>query len=205
MNYEFFGYFGAVADAVLSFSADDTVLRLTEQAPARIADFTASEPFLRGVSFAQAAAAAVSALFAAVLAYAVLGKRALSAVGSAVPVADAVPAPAVAETAAGPLRSRWSEVAAHLDSPREADWKVALMEADKLVDDALARAGFPGDTFGDRLTNIRPGTLASLDGVWWAHKVRNRLAHEMDYFLRYTEARQAIGYYEQALRELQLL
>ena len=45
----------------------------------------------------------------------------------------------------------------------------------------------------------------SLDGVWWAHKVRNRLAHEMDYFLRYTEARQAVGYFEAALAELQLI
>jgi hypothetical protein len=73
------------------------------------------------------------------------------------------------------------------------------------VDDALSRAGFPGESFGDRLTNIQPGTLLALDGLWWAHRIRNRLAHEMDYFLRYTEARQAVAYYEQALAELQLL
>lgn len=206
MNYEFFGYFTAIADTVLRFSADDTVLQLTEQVPARISEFTASEPFLRGVSFAQAAAAAVSALFASVLVVAVLRKRALASAGTAIPEsAAAAPGPVTGESAARPLGVRWNEVTSHLDSPREADWKVALMEADKLVDDALAKAGFPGDTFGDRLTNIRPGMLVSLDGVWWAHKVRNRLAHEMDYFLRYTEARQAIGYYEQALRELQLI
>jgi hypothetical protein len=105
----------------------------------------------------------------------------------------------------GALRGRWDAIAHHLDSPREADWKVAVIEADKLVDDALAKAGFPGETFGDRLSNIQPGTLLSLDGVWWAHKVRNRLAHETDYFLRYTEAKQAVGYFEAALAELQLL
>lgn len=106
---------------------------------------------------------------------------------------------------ANPLRERWSAIVAHLDSPRETDWKIAVIEADKLVDDALARAGFAGDTFGDRLSNIQPGALLSLDGVWWAHKIRNRLAHESDYFLRYTEARQTIGYYEAALAELQLI
>ncbi len=106
---------------------------------------------------------------------------------------------------AGVLRERWNAVVQHLDSPREAEWKVAVIEADTIVDDALARAGFPGATFGDRLSNIQPGALLSLDGVWWAHKVRNRLAHEPDYFLRYTEARQVIGYYEAALAELQLL
>jgi hypothetical protein len=107
--------------------------------------------------------------------------------------------------AAGMLRERWNGVLSHLDSPRENDWKVAVIEADKLMDDALARAGFAGDTFGDRLMNIQPGTLVSLDGVWWAHKVRNRLAHEPDYFLRYTEARQAIGYFEAALNELAMI
>ncbi len=106
---------------------------------------------------------------------------------------------------AGALRQRWDTVVAHLNSTKEYEWKVAVMEADKLVDDALANAGFPGATFGDRLSNIQPGTLVSLDGIWWAHKIRNRLAHEVDYFLRYTEAKQAVGYFEAALSELQLI
>lgn len=106
---------------------------------------------------------------------------------------------------AGVLRGRWDAILKYLDSPREAEWKVAVIEADKLADDAMAKAGFSGDTFGDRLSNIQSGALLSLDGVWWAHKIRNRLAHESDYFLRYTEARQAIGYYEAALAELHLL
>lgn len=105
----------------------------------------------------------------------------------------------------GPLRAQWDMVRVHMDSPREADWKVAVLEADKLVDDALARAGFAGGTFGDRLTNIKPGDLVSLDGLWWAHRIRNRLAHESDYFLRYTEARQALSYFEAALNELHLI
>lgn len=126
-------------------------------------------------------------------------------------LAQSAPAPVASEPAvfvapgAGPLRGRWNDVLVHLDSPRENDWKVAVIEADKLVDDALARTGFAGDTFGDRLMNIQPGTLVSLDGIWWAHKVRNRLAHEPDYFLRYTEARQAIGYFEAALTELAMI
>jgi hypothetical protein len=113
--------------------------------------------------------------------------------------------PAMEAAPMGQLRERWNGILTHLDSPRENDWKVAVIEADKLMDDALARAGFAGDTFGDRLMNIQAGTLVSLDGVWWAHKVRNRLAHEPDYFLRYTEARQAIGYFEAALSELAMI
>lgn len=122
-------------------------------------------------------------------------------VAAAEPVAEAAPV----ASAGGALRKQWERIAAHLDSPRETDWKVAVMEADKLADDALQRAGFAGATFGDRLAAIQPGTLRSLDGLWWAHKIRNRLAHEVDYFLRYTEAKQAVGYIEATLAELNLI
>lgn len=142
------------------------------------------------------------AAFAAVIVFVMIQRRALQAGTKAATTEQAMTA---VSAPSGALRGRWETIAQHLDSTHESDWKVAVIEADKLVDDALARAGFSGETFGDRLSNIQPGTLLALDGVWWAHKIRNRLAHEADYFLRYTEARQAIGYYEAALAELQLL
>ncbi|MCC6934436.1 MAG: hypothetical protein IT406_01945 [Candidatus Yanofskybacteria bacterium] len=142
----------------------------------------------------------------AFIAFVARQKRALQA-KQAVAVPAAVPeaAEAVGNQPVGMLRARWDAILKHLDSNREGDWKLAVLEADKLVEDALARAGFPGDSFGDRLTNIQPGTLQSLDGIWWAHKVRNRVAHEIDYFLRYTEAKQVLGYFETALVELNFL
>ena len=105
----------------------------------------------------------------------------------------------------GPLRSQWERVLSQLDSPRESDWKQAVIDADKLADLALSKAGIPGAGIGERLLNTDSGQIASLDGMWWAHKVRNRLAHEIGYTLRYPEAKQAIGYYEQALNELEAI
>lgn len=102
----------------------------------------------------------------------------------------------------GPMKGHWSKVLGHLDSPREDDWKLAVIEADKIMDLALAQAGYPGVGMGERLANMGPGSLSSFDGLGWAHGVRNRLAHQVDYFLRYTEAKQAIGYFEQALNEI---
>lgn len=142
-------------------------------------------------------------VFAAIIAFVMLQRRSLSA--SVSPTSEGASEPVGSVAPTGVLRQQWSVIVQRLDSTHESDWKVAVIEADKLVDDALSRAGFPGATFGDRLSNIQPGMLLALDGVWWAHKIRNRLAHEADYFLRYTEARQAVGYYEAALTELQLI
>lgn len=193
----------AVASALTAL-ASGTVGERTREGLASIFNFfNASVDLSAVIGWLQIFAALISAVFVYFIAVAIIHKRiALSTIVATPSVPATTPEPV---SSGGALRSRWDAVVAHLDSSREADWKLAVMEADKLADEALAQAGFGGATFGDRLTNIAPGTLASLDGLWWSHKVRNRLAHELDYFLRYTEARQAIGYYQQALEELRMI
>lgn len=104
-----------------------------------------------------------------------------------------------------PLGSRWEEVQKHLNSNKEAEWKFAVIEADSLVDNILKASGYPGDTMGDRLKNMDKSQIVTLDGLWEAHKIRNRLAHESNYFLRYGEARRAVQLYEKTLKELNAL
>ncbi|HWA64541.1 MAG TPA: hypothetical protein VG866_01660 [Candidatus Paceibacterota bacterium] len=102
------------------------------------------------------------------------------------------------------MHDRWQEILNHLDSTNESEWKVAVIEADKLVDDILKNS-FAGETMGERLMNIDKTQLLSIDSLWEAHKVRNRLAHEVNYFLRHAEAVKAIRYFEAALHELGML
>lgn len=108
---------------------------------------------------------------------------------------------AVAEVPQTALASRWQEILQHIDSVREGEWKFAIIEADKLVDDQLKNL-FPGETMGERLMNIDKTHLLTIDGLWEAHKVRNRLAHDTNYFLRHAEAVHAIRLFEATLKEL---
>lgn len=107
--------------------------------------------------------------------------------------------------AGGPWQARWEEIQRHIESTKEAEWKFAVIEADKLVEDALDKAGFGGQTMSERLNNIAPGQFQNLDNLWEAHKIRNRLAHDVNYFLRYAEAKRAIKLFEETLKELQVL
>src|SRR3989338_1066955 len=104
-----------------------------------------------------------------------------------------------------PLGSRWEEIQKHLNSSKEAEGKFAVIEADSLVDYILKSAGYPGDTMGNRLKNIDKTQIVTLDGLWEAHKIRNRLAHDVSYFLRYGEAKRAVQLYEKTLKELNAL
>lgn len=102
----------------------------------------------------------------------------------------------------GASQSKWEEILSHIGSSKEAEWKFAVIEADKLIDDLLKSAGYPGETMGERLMSIEKGQILNLEGLWEAHKIRNKLAHDVNYFLRYSEARRAIQVYEAVLREL---
>ena len=101
----------------------------------------------------------------------------------------------------GPLQDQWNDIIHHIDSIHEGEWKFAVIEADTLVDDVLKNY-FPGDTMGDRLMNIDKTKLLSIDDLWEAHKIRNRLAHDANYFLRHAEALRAVRLFESTLREL---
>lgn len=144
-------------------------------------------------------AVVVSVLFGAFIVFMVLKRRELERPAEPDIVSQfSPPAPAPG----GAMTARWGEILRHMDSAKESEWKLAVIEADKLVDGVLKRAGFPGDTLGERLMNISSDQLQALQGLWEAHKVRNRLAHELDYLLRYREAKHAIEGYARTLREL---
>ena len=103
------------------------------------------------------------------------------------------------------VMARWEEILRHADSPKEFEWKFAVIESDKLADDMLKAAGYQGETMGERLLSIDKSQFENLDGLWEAHKLRNKVVHDTNYFVRYGEARQAIEYYEKALKELGVL
>lgn len=99
----------------------------------------------------------------------------------------------------------WNGIRARLSLRREADWKLAIIEADKLMDDALLRAGYKGKDMGARLKQMTTEQLSNLNDVWKAHKMRNLLSHETGYHLSLTEAQWAVQTYEDAFKEMQLL
>lgn len=99
------------------------------------------------------------------------------------------------------MRDRWNEIEKMLDAKGEMQLKIAILEADKLLDHALKSLSFPGNTLGERL-KFASYKYPKIRQVWWAHKVRNQLAHEASYYLDKTIARKAIKSFRRALETL---
>jgi hypothetical protein len=106
-----------------------------------------------------------------------------------------------------PVRAKkWDDIKRHLASPSSSDWKIAILEADSLLDDIMKRIGYKGAGLGEKLKNVEPSDLNALQDLWEAHKVRNRIAHEAANFkLSKEETEKTLELYEKALKELEYL
>jgi hypothetical protein len=98
--------------------------------------------------------------------------------------------------------SRWDKVTQMISSTNPNDWRLAIIEADNMLDHMLLVLGYPGATIGERLMSTTPAQFPALDLAWQAHKVRNKIAHEgMNYQLDYRDAIHAYRCYEKVFRD----
>ena len=99
----------------------------------------------------------------------------------------------------------WQKILDQGNSENENDRKQAVIAADTLIEKIFDLAGFSGENLGEKLKNIDPADLDSLDALWEAHKIRNNIAHEADYKLTKDDAGSALSRFEKALRELEYI
>ena len=98
-------------------------------------------------------------------------------------------------------RSRWLTIEQSLVQGNDPSYHLAVMNADKLLDQALKERGFKGQTMGDRMKFARE-TWSNRDAVWQAHKLRNQIAHEPDVVVTYDQARRALAGFKRGLKDV---
>ena len=102
-----------------------------------------------------------------------------------------------------PKNSRLDDLNKHIISENPNDWKLAIIEADIMLDEVLKEKGYVGASLGERLRSINPAQLQSLDDAWQAHKVRNQVAHGgADFVLTHRLAEETIKQYRRVFAEL---
>lgn len=97
---------------------------------------------------------------------------------------------------------KWIKTLNYVFSQHPSDWKLAIIEADAMLEVLLGQLGFRGATLGDKLKMANQDKFRNLTFAWEVHTIRNRIAHEGDSFqLSQHEAKRIIALYEQIFRE----
>jgi len=106
----------------------------------------------------------------------------------------------------GAKNPRWEIIENLILSPAEADWRVAIIEADILLEESLTEAGFTGQGIGEMLTNADPKSFSTYKYAWDAHKVRNEIAHQgTNYKLTKDDTIRVISMYRGVLEEFAVM
>jgi hypothetical protein len=102
-----------------------------------------------------------------------------------------------------PGAMRLLEVGKKIASDIPSNWKIGVIEADKILDRTLEQKGYSGDSLGEKLKQMVPADIPGLyEEVWEAHKIRNQIVHEPDFEITQSEARKILGIYEKAVKRL---
>ena len=77
-----------------------------------------------------------------------------------------------------------------------------VLEADKLLDYVLGKYGYQG-SLGEKLKKASK-LFSDLNGVWEAHKLRNKLAHEINFIPNQKVVSEALTSFRKALIDLKI-
>ena len=153
------------------------------------------EPYVKIASYI------LSALFVFGIAYSVRERNKIYAIMTAAKYPKAGQAPVDMYA-----NKKWERVQSHMASQNESDWKLAILEADIMLDELLDVSGYKGDTMGEKLKQVDKSDFNTIDMAWEAHKVRNMIAHEgSDFAMSEREARRVVGLYEAVFKEFRYI
>ena len=98
--------------------------------------------------------------------------------------------------------ARWAEVLRHVASAQPNDWKLAIIEADIMLEEMIDKMGYQGVSIGEKLKSIEKSDFITLDKAWSAHRIRNQIAHDGSAFKLTREvAERTIREYEMVFKE----
>lgn len=101
---------------------------------------------------------------------------------------------------------KWQYILTLMESPNASDWRVAIIEADSMMEDVLKEKGLSGETVSELLEGAKESGFRSIQDAWDAHLVRNKIAHEgIDFPISQIEGRRVIKMYQNFFEELRVI
>lgn len=99
---------------------------------------------------------------------------------------------------------RWQRIMRRLDAGNESEYKLAIIEADALLDEMLKKMRLAGETIDERLQKITPFMIPTVEELKTAHQVRNSIVYDPDYRISLSEARRVLLAYQKTFEDLDL-
>ncbi|MDH4330603.1 MAG: hypothetical protein OEV93_03570 [Candidatus Moranbacteria bacterium] len=105
----------------------------------------------------------------------------------------------------GKFLKKWSGITSRLNSDNVSQYKVSILEADKIVEDVLSKTGYSGENMTEKLKNVTVSQIGNIEDLRRAHEIRNDIIYDKNYDIDLEKAREVLNIYEEYLKEIELL
>jgi hypothetical protein len=99
----------------------------------------------------------------------------------------------------------WKKIQKNIKSDKVEDWKSAIFDADKILDDVIKASGVQGETVDERFNQLAPEIISNANQVKEAHQIKKRIKDNPESVLRKEDALAAVFIYQKAFEDLKLI
>ena len=102
---------------------------------------------------------------------------------------------------------RWQELRKEAGNNPPDSYRLAIMNADTLIDALLKEAGFVGNDTAERMGRLNAIRISPhvVNGLFRAHKIRNSIAHDVAYVIDARTAERTLDLYQAFLEETSII
>lgn len=97
-------------------------------------------------------------------------------------------------------REKWMTISQSV-TESTGSMQLAVLHADKLLDQAMRERGIAGNNMGERLKSGKQ-RFRNVNDIWTAHKLRNRIAHDDNVTITRRQTELALSAFRTALIDL---
>jgi len=97
---------------------------------------------------------------------------------------------------------QWSKIKKRIESGIESDYKIAIIDADDLLVEALDRRGYEGKDFKEVVDKASKIIADDLKDVLDAHEIRNSIVYNPDFKISADEVKRILAIYESAVKNI---
>jgi hypothetical protein len=100
------------------------------------------------------------------------------------------------------MKKQWDKIKKRIESGSEADYKLAIIDADDFLIDVLEEGGYDGKDFEESIKKAGRLVGSSMDDILKAHEVRNSIVYNPDFDLTVDQAKKILATYEAAAKSI---
>jgi hypothetical protein len=103
------------------------------------------------------------------------------------------------------IQKRWTEIEGRIRVGGNIQYKLAILEADRFVDEILSGIGYEGKNIIEKLEGVTDQQLSYAQPLREVHAIRNEIINSSEFSIDEDRAREAVKTYRELLENLEII